>query len=525
MTPPGSGVWMVLLCALALLSGCTTLRDDLRPPRPSQAIARDTPGLLKDLAYRDDDGRSGFVLLEEGLDALSARLWMTDHAQHTLDVQVYIFHGDKTGALLAGALLRAAQRGVRVRVLLDDIYSEHNETELIALDSHPKIEVRLFNPFRYRGGNLLTRAYEYVAGSGRVNRRMHNKLYIADNQMGIAGGRNIGDEYFEANQGLAFLDLDVLASGPVVQDMSKSFDAYWNSSEVVRARALPRYREARQQLPVLTERLAALRLDLFQTDYGRSLALRQVGERLARGELAWLPGRASLIADPPEKIEGKSPLSQLMVGQLAGLRLDPRQDLLLVSPYFIPGRLGSDWLAYWRAHGVEVRVLTNSLAATDVPLVHAGYARYRVDLLKAGVRLYELKPVENGPPKTHIDASSGASRASLHAKTFVFDRRHVFVGSFNFDPRSALLNTELGVVIDSPDIAGRVIALAEDAMEPSRSHRVELKPAQPGAKPQLIWFSRNPDGELVSTDTEPNSTRWQRFLLELFLNLPIEQDL
>ena len=514
-----------MLCGLALLAGCTTLRDDLRPPRPSQAIATDMPGVLKDLAYRDGDGRSGFVPLEDGLDALSARLWITDHAQHTLDVQVYIFHGDKTGALLADALLRAAQRGVRVRVLLDDIYSERNEAELIALDSQSKIEVRLFNPFRYRGGNLLTRAYEYFTDDGRVNQRMHNKLYIADNQMGIAGGRNIGDEYFEANQGLAFLDLDVLASGPIVQDMSRSFDAYWNSSEVVRARALPRYRESRQRLPALTERLAALRQQLFRSDYGRSLAMRQVGERLARGELAWLPAPASLLVDPPDKVDGKSPLSQLVVGQLAGLRLDPKQDVLLVTPYFVPGKIGMDWLGYLRAHGVNVRVLTNSFAATDVPLVHAGYARYRVDLLKAGVQLYELKPQENGQPKQHFSAGSGSSRASLHAKTFVFDRRQVFVGSFNFDPRSALLNTELGVVIDSPDIARRVMALAEDAMTPSRSHRVQLKPARPGAKPQLIWFSRNQNGELDSTDTEPNTTHWQRFLLELYSNLPIEEDL
>jgi putative cardiolipin synthase len=183
----------LLACCLFLtLPGCATLRDDLRPARPSQAISADQPGTLRDIAYHDTGGRSGFVLLDEGLDALSARLWMTDHAQHTLDVQVYIFHGDKTGALTAEALLRAAQRGVRVRVLLDDIYTDEHQAELIALDSHPNIEVRLFNPFRYRGGNILTRAFEYVTNKGRVNRRMHNKLYIADNQR--SEERRVGKE-------------------------------------------------------------------------------------------------------------------------------------------------------------------------------------------------------------------------------------------------------------------------------------------------------------------------------------------
>jgi cardiolipin synthase C len=515
-----------LACLLiALVSGCATLRDNLRPAHPSYAVSPGMPGVLKDLAYHDETGRSGFVLLEEGLDALSARLWITDHAQRSLDVQVYIFHGDKTGALTAEALLRAAERGVRVRVLLDDIYTDQNEAELIALDSHPNIEVRLFNPFRYRGGNVLTHAYEYLTDSGRINRRMHNKLYIADNQMGIAGGRNIGDEYFQADDQLSFLDLDVLASGPVVQDMSRSFDNYWNSSAVVRARALPRYRESRKRLPGLKETLKSHRIALYNTDYGRDLAMRQVGERLASGKLAWLPGKASLIVDPPEKVEGKTRLSELLVGQLAGLRLDPQQELLLVSPYLVPGRIGVEWLTYLRSHGVRVRVLTNSLAANDVPLVHAGYARYRVGLLKAGVELYELKPKENSHPKKHMTLSSGTSRASLHAKTFVFDRRNVFIGSFNFDPRSALLNTELGVVVDNPDIAQRVTELTERAMAPSHSHRVMLKPVAPGETPRLVWFSQNEKGELAGTDTEPNSTHWQRFLLEFFMNLPIESNL
>jgi len=512
---------------LASLHGCASIDIDRAAQRSvSRAIPQDTPSRLQKLAGQAAPGESGFVLLEAGPDALAARLWLADKAEKTLDVQYYIFHGDKTGALVGEALMRAAERGVRVRVLIDDIYAYKREADMLALDSHPNIEIRLFNPFYYRGGNPLLRLGQFLSDD-RLNRRMHNKLFAADNQFAITGGRNIGDEYFFSSGELAFVDLDVMASGSVVAEMSASFDDYWASEAVVPVRALPGHKEARSQLPALKQALAERRRELEASDYGRALAVLHFEERLLSGKLPVYRGKARVIADPPEKVSGDLHVSDTMMGQLSGLGLSAKKEMLLVSPYFVPGRVGMAWFAYLRAQGARVRVLTNSLAASDVPVVHAGYARYRKELLKMGVELHELKPLPNASPRKTRITGSGSSRSSLHTKSFIFDRERVLIGSFNFDPRSALLNTELGLVIDNPAAAERVAAMAEHAMAPERSHRLSLgedgengKDGQSG----ILWHSRTDKGEIV-TDTEPNTTWWQRHMLEIFMLLPIENQL
>jgi putative cardiolipin synthase len=518
--------FLLLLAASLALDGCTTLRDkQIEQRQPSYALPADTPTRLKSLAYAppaDAAEQSGFLLLDSGLDALAARLWLAEQAERTLDVQYYIVHGDKTGALVADALLRAAERGVRVRVLLDDIYVHEHETSLLALDSQPNLEIRVFNAFRHRGSNPLLRLMQFFVESDRLNRRMHNKLFIADNQMGITGGRNIGDEYFQAHDTFGFVDLDVLAAGPVVPEMSTSFDEYWNSEAVVPVRAIPGYKDARELLPGLKQRLAGARESLQATAYWQDLRASPLPGQLASGETPWLEGVAHMVVDPPEKVEGNSSVSDLLLGQMIGLRVDPEEELLVISPYFVPGRIGMDWLAYLRARGVAVKVLTNSLAANDVPLVHAGYSRYREPLLDLGVDLYELKPLPRSSPKKRNLGSSGSSRSSLHAKSFVFDRKRVFIGSFNFDPRSALLNTELGLVIDSPLLAEIVALMAEQGMMPANSHRLSLDGS--GEARTLVWTSESARG-VEATDGEPNSTRWQRFMLELLKLLPIEENL
>lgn len=519
--------FVILLAVSLLATGCTTLRDKQAIDRPvSHAISREAPTRLKSLAYpasAASPDTSGFVLLDSGLDALASRLQLAAQAEKTLDLQYYIFHGDKTGALMANALVSAAERGVRVRVLLDDIYTHANESNLLALDSLPNIEIRVFNAFRHRGGNPLVRATQFLTDGSRLNRRMHNKLFIADNQLGIAGGRNIGDEYFQAHAEFGFVDLDVLASGPVVGEMSKAFDDYWNSDGVVPVRAIPGYKEARAQSQALRGELAAARAIAEQTPFWNDLSASPLYSQFNHGKLPWLSGIAHVVSDPPQKIDGDSHISNLLLGQLIGLRLDPVREMLIVSPYFVPGRMGMDWFAYLRTRNVKIRVLTNSLAANDVPIVHAGYSRYRVPMLEMGVDLHELKPIPNAPPKKRRLATSGSSRSSLHAKTFVFDRKRVFVGSFNFDPRSALLNTELGIVIDSPVIAQKVADMAELAMTPAYSHRLSL--ARPdGEKRKILWTSDGGQG-LVTTDGEPNATRWQRLLIDLLMLLPIEEHL
>ncbi len=510
---------------LAAQHGCASIDIDRAAVRPvSHAISQDTPSQLQKLAHKPGPARpkeSSFVLLDAGLDALAARLWLAEKAEKTLDVQYYIFHGDKTGALVAEALLKAADRGVRVRVLLDDIYTHRNEADIMALYSHPNIEIRLFNPFFYRGGNPLLQLGQYLRDD-RLNRRMHNKLFAADNQFAITGGRNIGDEYFVAHDEFSFVDLDVLASGPAVAELSDTFDAYWASDGVVPARALPGYKEARNRLAALKTALQARKTELEQTDYGRELESLRFEERLLSGELPAYPGTAGVLADPPEKVEGNSHASELLVGQLSGLGADAKREAIVISPYFVPGKMGLDWMGYMRARGAKVRVLTNSLAASDVPVVHAGYAKYRKALLQMGVELHELKPLFNAAPRKTRIIGSGSSRSSLHTKSLVFDREKVFIGSFNFDPRSAWLNTELGLVIESRPAAEKVAELADRAMAPDFSHRLSLK--QAGEQTAIVWSSRNARGEFV-TETEPDTGWWKRRWVDFLMLLPLEAHL
>jgi cardiolipin synthase C len=530
-TPPADQhmrlVTVLTLAGALLLGGCTTLSDkriDQRPP--SYALAQETPSRLKQLAFAPPattPDNSGFVLLDSGLDALAARLWLAEKAEKTLDIQYYIFHGDKTGKLVAGALLAAADRGVRVRVLMDDIYTTEHETSLTALDSHPNIEIRLYNAFHYRGGSPFTRLYEFFTQDGKPNRRMHNKLFAADNQMAITGGRNIGDEYFQAHQELSFVDLDVLASGPVVNALSLSFDTYWNSAAVIPARAIPGFNDARARLPLLREALQAHAFAMASTEYGQSLLDLPLHKKLDAGTTPWLAAQAHVLVDPPEKFEGLSHISETLVGQLLGLKVEPKREMILISPYFVPGNTGTQWLQYLRGQGVSVRILTNSLAANDVPLVHAGYARYREPLLTSGAEIYELKPVPNRATSKRRPIASGSSRASLHAKSFVFDRENVFIGSFNFDPRSTLINTELGMFIRSPQLARQVADLAEAAMQPANSYAVRLQKDE-NQETVLTWTGLNEGRERV-LHSEPESTTWQRFMLKLLSVLPIEENL
>jgi cardiolipin synthase C len=308
----------------------------------------------------------------------------------------------------------------------------------------------------------------------------------------------------------------------VVGEMSQSFDDYWNSDAVVPVRAIPGYRRARDLLPALREALVHARTSMQETPYWSELQNRPLAAQMKSGDLHWLGGVAHTVVDPPEKIAGDTHVSDLLLGQMIGLRVGPAEELLVVSPYFVPGKVGMDWFAYLRARNVAVKVLTNSLAANDVPLVHAGYARYRIPLLAMGVELFELKPLANASPKKRNLASSGSSRSSLHAKSFVFDRKRVFIGSFNFDPRSALLNTELGLVIHSPAIAEQAAQMAERVMTPAYSHRLSLHSSQ-GEK-IILWTSQTEQG-VIGTDGEPNATRWQRFMLDLLMRLPIEEHL
>ncbi len=520
--------WRVFSVSLLVLAaGCAPTLDLDAERTPSRALTPDdeTP-LSAQLAPALPAGASGFHLLAEPRAALAARLALARAATRTLDLQYYLFHNDSSGKLMADALLEAAGRGVRVRILIDDIDTADKELGLVTLDSHPNLEVRLFNPFHTRSANPLVKGWQALRDSVRLNRRMHNKLLIADNRLGITGGRNIGDEYFDANEKLAFLDLDILAAGAIVEAMSQSFDHYWNSEAAVPASALP-LDTSERRLARATEFLREHRRKVLEGDYGRALASADPVADLLSGRVPWEIARAELIVDPPEKATrpDQAP-SQLLIGQLAGLWIDPKQRALIVSPYFVPGVYGMAYFRYWRHQGVQIDILTNAYAATDVPVVHAGYANYRIPLLETGINLYELKPVAEPIGGRLRDIGSSSSRASLHAKTFVFDDEHVFVGSFNFDPRSTLLNTEIGLVIHSPALARQVTAMVEQAMRPENSYHLLLTTtlADGEAVQGLQWHDVF-DGAARMQDREPETSPLQRALLRVLQALPIEQHL
>lgn len=455
-------------------------------------------------------GLSGIHMLEDPDGAFAARMLLARAAERSLDVQYYIWRDDLTGTMLFDALRDAAGRGVRVRLLLDDNNTGGLDALLAALDSHPNIEVRLFNPFRFRG----VRALGYLTDFARLNRRMHNKSFTADNQATIVGGRNVGDEYFGAGNGVLFSDLDVLAIGPVVDAVSSDFDRYWASPAAYPAARLLRAADpaaladlaqaaARAaQKPEATTYIEAVRKSPFVSD----LIHRQL-------ELDWVP--VQLLSDDPEKVLGRAPGKQAVLPKLKQSIGDAQRRLSIVSPYFVPADGGTRALTALAAQGVKIEVLTNALEATDVAAVHAGYAKRRKALLEAGITLFELRREAGGEPKKGGSGFAGSSAASLHAKTFAADGLHVFVGSFNFDPRSARLNTEMGFLIDSAAIAAQ-IAEAFNSVIPARSYRVRLSDAG-----ELEWVERR-GGQEVVLHTEPGTSVWQRAWIRFLSILPIE---
>lgn len=471
---------------------------------PEGKLCRSVLSLL-----REHPGKSGVFALSNGRDAFAARVLLADAAERTLDAGYYIWHNDMSGTMLFSALRRAAARGVRVRLLLDDNSTAGLDAVLAALDAHPNIEVRLFNPFSVRRWRLLG----YLSDFARLNRRMHNKSFTADGQATIIGGRNVGDEYFDAGQGVSFADLDVLAIGPVVDDVSRDFDRYWASESSLQAArvlapASPRSVPAETSSASLSARSPAA------ASYAAAVAESAFVHDLHAGRLPFEWAPVLLLSDDPAKGLGRAREETMLWPRLRSALGKPALELQLVSAYFVPGTVGVEYLANAVARGVKVAVVTNSLEATDVPAVHVGYAKRRRALLKAGVRLYETKRTFAGP-KVNGRAPAGSSRASLHAKTFAVDRSRVFIGSFNFDPRSARLNTEMGFVIDSPALAAAMAArLASDT--PERTYEVRLSKAG-----TLQWLERC-DGEEVMHDHEPGTTFWQRAAIELLSILPIE---
>ena len=499
------------------VAACSSLPEHIQAP-PSYAISDSAHTRLgkisQPIMQQWQPDQSGFRPLGDGVEALLARLALADMADKTLDVQYYIWHDDLTGRHFANALLKAADRGVRVRVILDDLGASADDDILAAIDLHPNIEIRLFNPVASR----TFRGLSMLGDFSRVNRRMHNKALIADNQAAIVGGRNIGDEYFDASGDVAFGDLDLISVGPVVRQVSNAFDRYWNSRSVVPIAALHTVDEA--QLTKLRADLSAFVQDQRQSTYVQQ-SLSYLNEKIAAGPDKLFRGQAIALYDDPSKIrQAPENLEGSLITQFARLGSSLQRELFIVSPYFIPGDEGVAWLRGLAQRGVAITILTNSLAASDVGAVHAGYRRYRQQLLEAGIRLYELKPGAVEQAKQLKKHRIGASRASLHAKTFIFDRSAVFVGSLNLDPRSIQLNTEVGIVCINTDMAQQL----DQRLRQNLDHiawRVQLSADDKG---RLSWHEAGSDGEKVYHD-EPQTSLWRRMSVWFIGLLPLESQL
>ncbi|MEO8461077.1 MAG: phospholipase D family protein, partial [Dokdonella sp.] len=484
-------------------------------PTTSTPVTRKVQGQVN--AHPD---QSGFRLLVTGPNALMSRIVLADKAQHSIDLQYYIFFGDATGRLVAQHILSAADRGVRVRLLLDDIDIVKEDKLLDALDAHPNIEVRLFNPFRFRQRSLLAKAAQALIEGQRLNRRMHNKSYIVDGAQAIIGGRNIGDAYFDLGDDAYFRDLDALAIGPIVSEIAASFDSYWNSDSAFPVKAYSGHDANAANLADERAELLKNAREFDQSAYADALA-----EELPNGPSAdqggrWFWGDARLVVDSPAKADPDKDGQHVDIGrQISPTFMAAKQQVLLISPYFIPGDTGMAALAALRKRDVEIKVLTNALAATDEPAVHAGYARYRRDLLELEVGLYEFRPIAGEKADAVRGSSSGVS---LHAKAMVVDHRNVFIGSMNFDPRSRYLNTELGVIVDSPPFAASIEKFFADATTPKNSFHVVLGPARSNSSWRPVSWVGTLNGERVEYSHDPFTSWWKRTQVQLIRVLPIE---
>lgn len=504
----------VALLLAALAAGCASLPS--LEGRESTSAFADTSttrlGRTAQALTSTHPGKTGIHALPVPTDAFAARVLLAAATEKSLDLQYYIWHGDQTGYLLFEAVWRAAERGVRVRILLDDANTEGEDETIAALDTHPNVEVRLYNPLMQRNARLMN----FVTDFTRVNRRMHNKSFTADNQVAIVGGRNIGNEYFGAGDEVVFSDLDVMAVGPAVKQVSEEFDLYWNS-----ASAYPAARiigaAGSDAAAKLEAKFAATRSDSESAKYIDALRRTQLVEDLVARKLALDWADARVVADDPAKtLDTTARKDVLLLTEVLPLMGPPNASFDLVSPYFVPGDEGTAALERLAQRGVKVRVLTNSLAATDVAPVHAGYAKRRCDLLRAGVRLYELKPSARPYEKEMKSVGGSGSAVQLHAKTSAVDGERIFVGSFNFDQRSALLNTEMGMVIESPALARR-LALALNTELPMQAY--ELRVAADGRCPE--WIERTSSGE-VRYDVDPGTSAAKRGWIEFLEVLPIE---
>lgn len=512
---------ITLLFLFILHAGCASLPENTG--RTESFAFTDTSsttlGKLVTDVIATDDGEDGFILLDGGLDAFVARIVLAQEAERSLDVQYYLYHQDLVGALFTGYLVRAAERGVRVRILIDDMDMDGRDATLLTLDAHPNIEIRIFNPFNRDYGRVA----QMATGLGTITRRMHNKSFTADNQMTILGGRNIGNEYFEADPTVDFADLDVLAVGKVVKDVSNAFDNYWNSSVAYPVATIIDDAVTKEAMLAGFDRLEAFMEEQATSDYMTALLNSNLAQQLRDRKEKYHIGDAVLVVDDPEKITNSRDANDLhLVTQLAPYFEQLQEELIIISPYFVPGDEGVEFFQSLIDRGIHVRILTNSLSSNDVGIVHAGYANYRKALLRMGIELYEMNKKLTRKQRREKQVAGGSSKASLHAKTFVLDREKVFIGSLNLDPRSFYENTEIGLVLQQKEVA-TAMAMGFDNDITRDTFRIELAINDDGNE-QMLWHGYE-DGQPVTFDVEPYTSFWRRLGVGIMSLLPIESQL
>ncbi len=514
-------LWVLLVaCALVpALQGCASLAE--RDKKPSDYIPASADGALARLVPADlpRDGTSAFRPLPFSQFAMDARLTLAQHAQKSLDIQYYLLQDDSTGRAFLRAVRDAALRGVRVRILVDDLYTAANDALLQGIAAYPNVEVRLFNPFPAGRPFTITRWGLSLLDFARLNHRMHNKLFIADSAFAIAGGRNIADEYFFRSMRGNFIDFDLLIAGDAVAELAYVFDYYWNSRRVYTLDALEPDSHNAQKHRDEFERLTSGTASLFtpmKPDEKDLLGYRPLSTDIERPPLKMLRGHIRVMADDPEKVSGRAEKGDdatTVTSQVIEEIGKAKEDVLMTSPYFVPGKAAFAKLGAARARGVSMTLVTNTMASNDEPFVSAAYEKYRPEMLRMGVQIYEISP-RILAKDMQLSEPLGSTVGRLHAKILVLDRRTTLVGSMNFDLRSSRENTELGLLVDSPELAADVEELV-GALRAVGTYRMRLSPTGQAVQ----WIDDQPDGEIVY-DFEPEitwSTRLQVWFLSPFV--------
>jgi putative cardiolipin synthase len=510
-----------LLCVYLTLQACATLPENNNQTEsfalePASTVVTDLDKSSERYKAGHND-QTGAYLLPHGLDAFAARAVLAAKAQRSLDVQYYLFHNDSTGIALTSLLLDAADRGVQVRILADDMDLNRRDAGVASLNAHPNVEIRIFNPFT-RGRYRLT---QFITGFGKLTRRMHNKSFIADNQFAILGGRNIGDEYFDVDPDNSFGDLDVLLSGPAVAKVSHAFDLYWNSPLAYPAETVIDAAKVNIDLDAMRAVADTTEESFRNSTYRDAIANSKLANDLRNNTMTFYwADKATVIYDLPEKIVAdRTAISYHMHQQLKPFADGIKKEFTVISPYFVPGDAGTAFLTGLAQRGVKVRILTNSLASNDVSAVHAGYSKYRKDLLKAGVELYEMQtPLQEYDTNGNkVKRPIGSSNTSLHAKSFAFDRETLFIGSMNLDPRSFLENTEIGVLIESTELSGFFVDFFT-ANIAKAAFRLELVDGE------IQWHGWE-DGKAVTYTKDPYTSWWDRFAVGFIGLFPIQSQL